>query len=55
VWTIPSDDFAVSAGASCANAPIGRRINMPTTATVPMLIDARFIVHTSFRRPEGVM
>jgi hypothetical protein len=55
VWTIPSDEFAVSAGACCANAPTGRRINMQTTANVPMSIDARFIVRTSFLRREGVM
>ena len=55
VWTIPSDEFADSAGACCANAPIGRRINMPTTANVPKFTDARFIVHTPFPRPKGVM
>ena len=28
---------------------------MQTTANVPMFIDARFIVRTSFLRPKGVM
>ena len=28
---------------------------MPTTANVPMPTDARFIVHTPFPRPKGVM
>jgi hypothetical protein len=55
VWTIPSDGFAVSAGACCANATGGRRINVQSTATATTFNDERLIVRTPFPRPKGVM